>query len=133
MPATKKAIYSHQFAMLCLSSLFFASSFTMIIPELPSYLSSLGGAEYKGLIVSLFTLTAAISRPFSGKLADMLGRVPMMAVGSAVCLICAFLYPVFGSVFGFFFLRLMHGFSTGFRPTAALAYAAERISKKRIV
>ena len=42
----------------------------MIIPELPDFLSHLGGAEYKGLIISLFTLSAAISRPFSGKLAD---------------------------------------------------------------
>src|SRR6218665_2664021 len=108
MLTATKSFYSRQFVMLCLSSLFFASSFTMIIPELPAYLSSLGGAQYKGLIVSLFTLTAAVSRPFSGKFTDRLGRVPMMTVGSAVCLICAFLYPIFSSVFGFFFLRLMH-------------------------
>lgn len=131
MATTKKAIYSYQFVILCLSSLFFASSFTMVIPELPAYLSSLGGAEYKGLIISLFTLTAAISRPFSGKLTDLAGRVPMMTIGSAVCMICAFLYPVFSSLYGFFFLRFMHGFSTGFRPTAALAYAADIAPKVR--
>lgn len=125
MSAARKSIYSLQFVMLCLSSLFFSSSFSMIIPELPSYLASLGGGQYKGLIVSLFTLTAALSRPFSGKLTDLLGRVPMMFIGSAVCLACAFLYPVFSTVYGFLLLRLGHGFSTGFRPTAALAYAAD--------
>ena len=131
MPTAKKSIYSLHFVMLCLSSLFFASSFTMIIPELPAYLSSLGGAQYKGLIVSLFTLTAAVSRPLGGKLTDLVGRVPMMTIGSAVCLICAFFYPIFSSVFGFFFLRLLHGFSTGFRPVAALAYAADSTPSDR--
>ncbi|AWK06798.1 MFS transporter [Flavobacterium crocinum] len=127
----KKSIYTLQFILLCLSSLLFSSSFNMIIPELPSYLTSLGGAEYKGLIISLFTLTAGISRPFSGKLTDKWGRVPVMAVGSVVCLICGFLYPVLSSVSGFLFLRLVHGFSTGFKPTATSAYVADIIPQER--
>jgi hypothetical protein len=40
----------------------------MIIPELPAYLTSIGGADYKGLIISLFTLTAGISRPLAESL-----------------------------------------------------------------
>jgi MFS family permease len=103
----------------------------MLIPELPSYLSSLGGASYKGLIISLFTLTAGLSRPFSGKLTDTIGRVPVMAVGSLVCFICGFLYPVLTSVAGFLLLRLMHGFSTGFKPTATAAYIADVIPANR--
>lgn len=102
-----------------------------MIPELPDYLSSLGGAEYKGLIISLFTLTAAISRPFSGKLTDKWGRVPVMAIGSVVCLICGFLYPILSSVSGFLLLRLVHGFSTGFKPTATSAYVADIIPQER--
>jgi len=97
----------------------------MLIPELPAYLSSLGGAEYKGLIIALFTLTAGISRPFSGRLTDTVGRVPVMAFGSIVCFVCGFLYPVLGTVSGFLFLRLIHGFSTGFKPTATAAYVAD--------
>lgn len=131
MPQKTKSIYTLQFILLCLSSLLFSSSFNMIIPELPSYLSSLGGAEYKGFIISLFTLTAAISRPFSGKLTDKWGRVPVMAVGSVVCLFCGFLYPVLSSVSGFLFLRLVHGFSTGFKPTATSAYVADIIPRER--
>ncbi|SFD16221.1 MFS transporter [Flavobacterium phragmitis] len=131
MSQKNKSIYTLQFILLCLSSLLFSSSFNMIIPELPSYLTSLGGAEYKGLIISLFTLTAGISRPFSGKLTDKWGRVPVMAVGSVVCLICGFLYPVLSSVSGFLFLRLVHGFSTGFKPTATSAYVADIIPQER--
>lgn len=103
----------------------------MLIPELPDYLSSLGGAEYKGLIIALFTLTAGIARPFSGKLTDSIGRVPIMIVGSAVCVVCGVLYPILSSVSGFLFLRLVHGFSTGFKPTATAAYIADIVPQNR--
>lgn len=126
-----KSIYTLQFNLLCLSSLLFSASFNMIIPELPNYLTSLGGAEHKGLIIALFTLTAGISRPFSGKLTDQWGRVPVMAIGSIVCVLCGFLYPILTTLSGFFFLRLLHGFSTGFKPTATSAYIADIIPSNR--
>lgn len=99
----------------------------MIIPQLPSYLTSLGGGEYKGLIIGLFTLTAMASRPLSGKLADKLGRIPVMIIGAVVCFICGLLYPVLSTVAGFLLLRLVHGFSTGFSPTGATALVADII------
>ena len=67
----------------------------MLIPELPGYLSRMGGEEYMGLIISLFTVTAGFSRPFSGKLTDKWGRIPVMVVGAAVSGIAALLYPAF--------------------------------------
>lgn len=124
-------IYNLRFGLVCLSSLLFSASFNMLIPELPAYLESLGGTEYKGLIIALFTLTAGISRPFSGRLTDTLGRVPVMAVGSIVCFVCGLLYPVLGTVAGFLFLRLLHGFSTGFKPTATAAYVADIVPPAR--
>jgi MFS family permease len=99
----------------------------MIIPKLPAYLATMGGADYKGLIISAFTLTALLSRPFSGKLADTFGRVPVIMVGSLVCLICSLIYPLLSSVAGFVLLRLFHGFSTGFTPTGQAAYLADII------
>ncbi|WP_162053754.1 MFS transporter [Pontibacter pamirensis] len=120
-----KRVYGVQFGLLCLSSFLFFASFNMIIPELPDYLSSLGGAEYKGLVISLFTLTAGLSRPFSGKLADKIGRIPVMIVGGAVCVVAGFMYPLTGTVAAFLFLRFMHGFSTGFTPTGTAAYVAD--------
>ncbi|TDO22463.1 MFS transporter [Pedobacter duraquae] len=128
-PAT--SIYTLQFGLVCLSSLLFSASFNMLIPELPAYLSSIGGAQYKGLIIALFTLTAGISRPFSGRLTDTLGRIPVMAIGSVVCFVCGFMYPILGTVSGFLFLRLLHGFSTGFKPTATAAYVADIIPRER--
>lgn len=117
--------------MLCISSLLFFASFNMIIPELPAYLTSLGGAEYKGLIISLFTVTAMISRPFSGKIADKVGRIPTMLIGISVCILISLLYPLLTSVAGFLLLRLIHGFSTGFSPTGATAYLSDIIPQHK--
>ncbi len=124
-------IYTKQFWLVCLSSLLFFASFNMLIPELPGYLTGLGGAEYKGLIISLFAVTAMLSRPFSGKLSDTIGRIPVMMAGSFVCLICSLIYPVLTSVAGFFLLRLVHGFSTGFTPTGQTAYISDIIPVER--
>jgi len=126
-----QSIYTLQFGLVCLSSFLFSSSFNMLIPELPAYLSAMGGASYKGLIIALFTLTAGFSRPFSGKLTDTIGRVPVMAVGSVVCFVCGLLYPVLTTVAGFLFLRLIHGFSTGFKPTATAAYVADLVPENK--
>jgi MFS family permease len=103
----------------------------MIVPELPSYLTSLGGGEYKGFIISLFTVTAMLSRPFSGKLADKIGRIPVMMAGSAVCFLCSLVYPILTTVSGFLFLRLLHGFSTGFTPTGQTAYLSDIIPAEK--
>ncbi|HMJ71260.1 MAG TPA: MFS transporter [Cyclobacteriaceae bacterium] len=131
VPIKTRYRYTTQFWMLCGSSLLFFASFNMLIPELPSYLTGLHGGEYKGLIISLFTVTAMISRPFSGKLADNIGRKPVIILGGAVCMICSLLYPVLTSLFGFFLLRFVHGFSTGFTPTGQSAYVSDLIPADR--
>src|SRR5258708_20328860 len=127
----KQRIYSSQFWLLCVSGILFFASFNMIIPALPEFLTKLGGADYKGLIISLFTLTAMISRPFSGKLADRLGRKPVIIFGGIVCLICSLFYPWLTTLFGFFLLRIFHGFSTGCSPTGVSAYVSDVIPADR--
>lgn len=117
--------YSRGFWLMCLSSFLFFLSFNLLLPELPDHLSQLGGGEYKGFIIALFTLTAAISRPFSGKLTDTVGRIPVMVFGSLVCFLCGFIYPWALTVSSFLFLRLLHGFSTGFKPTGTAAFVAD--------
>ena len=131
MMAESKSIYTFQFFLLCLSSFLFFSSFNMIIPELPAYLDRMGGGEYKGFIIALFTLTAGLSRPFSGKLADTIGRIPVMIFGAVVCFVCGFIYPVATTVTAFLVLRFFHGLSTGFKPTGTSAYVADVVPMAR--
>jgi MFS family permease len=125
-------LYSTPFLLLCISHALFAASFNMMIPELPSYLEDMGGGEHKGLIIALFTITAGVSRPFSGKLADTVGRLPVMYIGTFACVVCSLLYPQLAFVSGFLVLRFFHGFSTGFKPTGTSAYVADIVPPGRL-
>lgn len=91
----------------------------------------MGGEAYKGLIISLFTLTAACSRPFSGKLTDTFSRKYAITFGAFVCMFVSFLYPLSYTIFFFLTLRLIHGLSTGFNPTGVSAYVADIVPEAR--
>ena len=103
----------------------------MIIPELPAYMTMLGGEEYIGWHIALFTITAGLSRPFSGKLADRVGRIPVMIFGAVVCFFMGLIYPWVVTIYGFLLIRFFHGFSTGFKPTGTTAYAADIVPVHR--
>ncbi len=124
-------IYNLQFILLCISNALFSASFNMMIPELPAYLTKLGGEDYKGYIIGVFTLMAGLSRPFSGKLTDTIGRVPVMIFGSLICVVCSLMYPLVSSVSAFLLLRFFHGFSTGFKPTGTSAYVSDLVPPNR--
>jgi MFS family permease len=123
--------YSKNFWALTLGMFFFMTSFNLIIPELNGFITKMGGATYKGLIIGLFTLTAAISRPFSGKMADVVGRKSTMYVGTVISIVITLLYPISGTIAFFLTLRFLHGFSTGFLPTGATALVTDLLPEKK--
>lgn len=103
--------------LLSLSSLLFSASYNILLPELPNYLITIGGADYLGLIILLFTIAALISRPFNGIISDRKGGKAAIFIGIFFSLFINLLYPVFSNITGFLVLRFIHGFSTGFAPT----------------
>ena len=109
---------------------FFMTSFNLILPELNNYISILDGANKKGLIITLFTISAAISRPFSGKLSDTIGRKKVIYLGIICSFFVMLIYPFSYSVLFFLILRFLHGFSAGFAPTGATALLTDLIPEK---
>ncbi len=108
----------------------FMTSFNLILPELNTFITELGGGNQKGLIITLFTISAAISRPFSGKLSDTIGRKKVMIIGIIICFIVSLLYPLSFSIWFFLILRFLHGFSAGFLPTGATALVTDILPKE---
>jgi MFS family permease len=117
--------FSRNFWALSVAMFFFMLSFNLIMPELNTFITELGGDSYKGFIIALFTLAAGLARPFSGKLSDNIGRKRVMYVGLAVCVIASLSYMLLASVWIFLLLRFFHGFSTGFFPTGATAMTTD--------
>lgn len=123
--------FSISFWAISFSLLLFMTSFNLILPELNHFLLQLRGENYIGLIIAVFTVSAAISRPFSGKLADHIGRKKVIAVGLLICAVANLLYPFSHSIFFFFVIRFLHGFSAGFAPTGATALVTDLLPSDR--
>ena len=118
------------FWILSCAMFLFMTSFNLILPELNTFITDLGGGNQKGLIITLFTISAAISRPFSGKLSDTIGRKKVMIIGIVICFIVSLLYPLSFSIWFFLLLRFLHGFSAGFLPTGATALVTDILPKE---
>jgi MFS family permease len=131
-------MFSSQFWALCTSTVLFMASFGMVMPELPGFLTELGRPDLIGWIVGLFTVGAFLSRFLSGRIADRAGRRPVMLFGTWVTTIAGFGYIGVGAITGeavwsgvpvavwaFLTLRLLHGMSTGFRPTGTTAFLTD--------
>jgi MFS family permease len=123
--------FSRNFWILSFAMFFFMLSFNLVMPELNAFITKLGGADYKGFIIALFTIAAGLARPFSGKLADTIGRKRVMYVGLVVCILASLSYIWVSAVWVFLFLRFFHGFSTGFFPTGATAMTTDILPPDR--
>jgi MFS family permease len=106
---------------------FFMLSFNLILPEMNGFISGLGGSEVKGSIIFLFSVAAGLSRPFAGKLADLIGRKRSVFIGLAIAILASLSYAWVGALYIFFVLRFMHGLSAGFAPTGATALLTDML------
>ena len=107
--------------MLSASMFFFMLSFNLILPEMNGFISGLGGSEVKGSIIFLFSVAAGVSRPFAGRLADLIGRKRSVFIGLGIAIAASISYAWVGALSVFFVLRFAHGLSAGFAPTGATA------------
>jgi MFS family permease len=119
--------YKKDFWLLSFSMFFFMLSFNLILPEMNGFISSLGGSEVKGSIIFLFSIAAGLSRPFAGKLADLIGRKRSVYIGLAIAIASSLSYAWVGALSIFFVLRFMHGLSAGFAPTGATALLTDML------
>lgn len=101
--------------------LLFTTSYNIVIPEMNAFLTDLGSPGLKGLIIGLFTISAGFSRPFSGKLSDIIGRKKVMLIGLLISVAVCSLYSFAFAAWFLLTLRFLHGFSVGFYPTGATA------------
>jgi MFS family permease len=123
--------YNSNFWISAFAMFLFMTSFNLILPELNQFITQLGGADKKGLIITLFTISAGLSRPFSGKLSDFIGRKTVMVIGAFICLCSCLVYPLVSTVVFFLFLRFVHGFSAGFMPTGATALVTDVLPENK--
>lgn len=109
--APKEKLWNSNYLKVWCANFMIFFSFMLLTPLLPLYLSETFGADKQmiGIVLSGYTLTALIIRPFSGYLVDSFPRKVVLLVSYG--LFCAFFlgYIVAGSLILFAIVRTLHG------------------------
>ncbi len=119
--------------ILTLFSIFVISiTMTLFMPLLPIYIKMVGGnISLAGLVVSVYTLAALISRPFFAVVIDKYGRKPILISGFALIIIGCFAYR-FITVIGILILfRVVHGIGYSAGSNAAGTIMSDVVPKER--
>lgn len=119
------------FAMCAFSFTVFLSAF-QLFPTAPFRILSLGGTTFTaGLFLGLLTYASALSAPFTGAIADRLGRRRTLIGCSLVIFGCAVGYLVTGSPGSMLALAFAHGVFWSGLLSASGAYATELMPAAR--
>ncbi|WP_433044309.1 MDR family MFS transporter [Dactylosporangium sp. CS-033363] len=86
---------------------------TIIATAVPSVVRDLGGFAHFPWLFSIYLLTAAVTTPLYGKLADVLGRKPVMFFGIAVFLVGSVLCGAAWSMLTLIIFRAVQGIGAG--------------------
>lgn len=109
-------------AVLVVNILFMSSSYTMLIPFLPMYLTMELGVDdssvhmWSGIVFSATFLVSAIMAPIWGRLADTKGKRAMALRASFLLSVSYFLGGIVQSPEQLTLMRLFQGFAAGLWP-----------------
>lgn len=86
-------------------------SFMLLTPLFPLYLSETFGADKQviGIVLSGYTLTALLIRPFSGYMVDSFPRRKVLLISFFIFFVLFIGYPLAASLFMFAVVRTLHG------------------------
>ena len=126
-------LISKDFILLMVASLGTAFCNFMFFTALPLYAQKVTGSDlYSGLMLTVYSIFALISRPIAGVLGDKYGRVRLLIIGAAVCAGACALYGLTTAIFLLLAIRVINGLGFGMHSTCAGAAIADVIPKSRI-
>jgi predicted MFS family arabinose efflux permease len=129
----KETLWTKSFIMLMVGNLFVFMSFQMLIPTLPPYIKSLGASGLEiGLVTTLFSVGAVLSRPFIGYMLEYKTRKPLVLIGALMLLVITFIYPLSQIVVIFLLFRFVHGLAWGWSTTVNGTAAVDVVPNSRL-
>jgi MFS family permease len=85
----KKTIWTWNFILLCVITIFLYSTFKMLVPVIPKYADFLGYDKgVIGTIIAPIAFMGIIARPVTGWLSDLYGRKKLF-IGTVVIYLCS--------------------------------------------
>ncbi|MBE6299379.1 MAG: MFS transporter [Bacteroidales bacterium] len=129
----KERLFNRNFLLVLAGNFLLFFAFFTILPVLPLYMQQEYNATHTqiGVVLSLYTITALIIRPFAGFMLDTLPRRPMQLIfyGAFALLFCTYIIP--GNIITFAVIRAIHGLIFGFITVANSTVAIDVLHTSR--
>jgi len=121
------------FLLLLVATIFFTSTYYILLPVLPLYLKTLGGNYLQiGFIMGIFSISSLILRPISGNFADRMGRKTLLYSSIIVFLLTPLFYLLTPSLWSASLIQIFYGFSVGAFTVASTTMATDLIPNEKI-
>ncbi|BFT70627.1 MFS transporter [Paenibacillus sp. P36] len=129
----KERLWSRDFLMISFSHFFIFMTFYILAVTLPQFvLDELRGSEQGiGLVITVFVITAVISRPLTGKWLEEINRRKLLNIALIISTICSLSYLWIDNYSVLLILRFIHGFAFGIVTTSTSAIALDIIPEHR--
>lgn len=132
MKEQKESIWSFPYIALMVVNLFQSMAAFMANTTLPVYADVLGASpSVVGIVVSSFSVTALLTRPFAGPAFDSFSRKRLLMASQCIICACMFLYGVVDSLQGLVIVRLVHGIGIGCSGPLAMSLVSEFLPESR--
>ena len=122
----RETIWSAPFVILMAVNFFQSMAAFMANTTLPVFANSLGAStSMVGVVVSSFTLSALLVRPFAGPAFDSFSRKKLLLAAQGLICLSLFLYGVVDSLGLLMAVRLVHGIGIGCSGPLAMSLVSE--------
>ena len=104
-------LVSARFALVTASALAYFLAIGMLMPTIPRFVENVldGGGVAVGVVAGAFALTAAVLRPWAGRIGDRQGRRVLVLGGAAVLGVSYLLYVFVDALVPLILLRVLSG------------------------
>ncbi|MCO5260560.1 MAG: MFS transporter [Crocinitomicaceae bacterium] len=129
----QEKLWSRDFIIACLANFFIASSFYLLMPTIPIYLSEQLNVPHSqiGIVLSSYVIALLLIRPFSGYIVDVYPRKLLYLFGAGMFVLIYIGYYFAATIIFFFILRFIHGLFWGLTAVSANTVAIDIIPSSR--
>ena len=133
MEMVSEKLWNRNYVRVWTANFMLFFSFMLLTPLFPLYLSEVFGASKQtiGLVLSGYTLTALLVRPFGGYLVDSLPRKTVLLSSFFLFFVLFIGYPLAGSLWLFAVVRTLHGAPFGLATISNSTVAIDVLPSSR--
>lgn len=126
-------LWTGSFVSACIGNFLLFYAFYLLLPVFPLYLIEEFDASKSlvGVVLSVYTISALLIRPFAGFILDMFRRKPLYLMGYIAFVLVFISYPLVTTINLFLIFRILHGFAFGFVTTAGNSFVVDILPASR--